>query len=473
MLFNSFQFILIFLPVSISVYFIFGAFGWRTLSLAWLVIVSLAFYGWDQPSRLPLLVYSMIFNYVIGWALIKKNHTWLLILGVTINIFILGYFKYADFILGSILPVVGISYVNKNIPLPVGISFFTFTQIAFLVDAWRNQVKDYHPLRYGLFVTYFPHLVAGPILHHKDMMPQFAATKYPLVKLNNVSLGLTWFGIGLFKKTFLADGIAAYVGPTFNAAAQGTMPGFSDAWIAALSYTLQIYFDFSGYSDMACGIALIMGVTIPLNFNSPYKARSLIDFWRRWHISLSRFLRDYLYIPLGGNHKGAARRYINILITMIIGGLWHGASWSFVMWGFIHGIGILVNHAWRSITRLSNIKMPSAIGWAITFLVVVIAWIPFRANEFFAAILIWKGMIGLGGSSQGFLLEPIIYIIIMSSIVLILPNTQQILFPSGDRNQLLAWFPSKAWAIIYGMVFGLGIAAMTFYPNSEFLYFRF
>ena len=473
MLFNSFHFIFIFIPIVFSIYFILVILRWKTFSLLWLVIASLAFYGWDQPSRLPLLLYSIIFNYLIGFFLIKKRNIWLLIFGIFVNIIILIYFKYSDFILESIHYLFDMTYENKNLPLPIGISFFTFTQIAFLVDAWGNQVRDYNPVRYGLFVTFFPHLVAGPILHHKNIMAQFTSVNFSNLPLKNISLGLTWFGIGLFKKTFLADGIANYVGPTFSAAATGTIPGFIDAWIATLSFTLQIYYDFSGYSDMACGLAFMLGIVIPLNFNSPYKATSLIDFWRRWHISLSNFLRDYLYIPLGGNRKGVYRHYLNLLITMVLGGLWHGASWNFVIWGFIHGIGILVNHVWRSVTRFSIIKLPVSISWFITLFIIVVSWVPFRADGFSTSVLIWKGMMGFGPEPNHFALEPVIYILVLSCIAIFFPNTQQILLSSSNKFNLISWSPNLLWGIFSGFIFGLGIAAITFYPNSEFLYFRF
>jgi D-alanyl-lipoteichoic acid acyltransferase DltB (MBOAT superfamily) len=443
------------------------------MAAAWLVAISLAFYAWDLPSRLPLIIVSMTFNYVIGCILMTRKSNWLLMVGVGGDLLALGYFKYMDFILGLILPIFGYGYTPKNITLPVGISFFTFTQIAFLIDAWNNSVKDYHPLRYALFVTYFPHLVAGPILHHKDIMPQFALPETYHPKLRNIAIGLTWFGMGLFKKTMLADGIAGNATPVFDAAAHGIVPGCADAWIAALSYTLQIYFDFSGYSDMACGLAMMMGVTIPLNFHSPYKATSLIEFWRRWHMSLSRFLKDYLYIPLGGSRNGRWLRYRNLMVTMLLGGLWHGAALNFLLWGFIHGLGLLINHAWRTITG-SRRLIPCPIGWGLTLFAVVIAWIPFRAEGLPATLRMWQGLAGLGEGGTALLplsSSVIASIIGLSVLAVAAPNTQQLLLSPPESR--LTWTPNLLWATFAGLVFGLGLAAITFRADSEFLYFRF
>jgi alginate O-acetyltransferase complex protein AlgI len=316
-----FRLFLSFFPILWAGFFLFGQVN-RYLAVGWAVLGSLVFYGWDDPWRLiPLILVSIAFNFVVGRGLSRKQSGWLLFLGVTGNLLLLGYFKYATFLVDTVAALSGRSLPNLDIVLPIGISFYTFTQIAFLVDAYRGEAREYEPLKYGLFVTYFPHLIAGPILHHKEIMPQFDRPDIYVPRLDCVVLGLTWFAIGLFKKVILADGIAAFVGAAYKAASSGAAVSFSDAWIGTASYALQIYFDFSGYSDMAIGLALIMGITFPLNFNSPYKADSLIDFWRRWHMTLSRFLRDYLYIPLGGNRQGPGRRYVNLLITMVLGGL--------------------------------------------------------------------------------------------------------------------------------------------------------
>src|SRR5258706_3699314 len=348
MLFNSYQFIFLFLPVALIGYFALGRLG-QVAPVVWLALASLAFYSASHwPFVLLLLLASIAFNYGIGWLLIARKlpaarRFMVLSIGVAGDLLALGYFKYAGFLVANFDAIFSTVF-SVNILLPVGISFYTFTQIAFLVDAYGGDVARYALPHYALFVTYFPHLIAGPILHHKDMIPQFerAETRRPDPHL--ILCGLIIFAIGLFKKTCLADGIQPFVALAFGP----TPPSFDQAWIGALAYTFQLYFDFSGYSDMAIGISLMFGIFLPLNFNSPYKATSIIDFWRRWHMTLSQFLRDYLYIPLGGNRHGWTLRYVNLMITMLLGGLWHGAAWTFVAWGALHGVYLCINHAWNN-----------------------------------------------------------------------------------------------------------------------------
>ncbi|WP_249780620.1 MBOAT family O-acyltransferase [Bradyrhizobium sp. dw_78] len=349
MLFNSTDFLFIFFPIIFLVFFILGGIGLHRLASAWLFVASLAFYGWDDPYFLiPLILASITFNYFVGRAIGATHKGSTLAFGIVVDLGLLAYFKYANFIAEN-LAFLGAPPLH--IALPIGISFFTFTQIAFLVDCYRDQTNEYNPLHYGLFVSFFPHLIAGPILHHKEMMPQFARPETYILNSASLLTGLCWFAVGLFKKVVLADGIEPHASAVFSAIDHGQILNFVEAWLGALAYALQLYFDFSGYSDMAIGLALMFGVVFPVNFNSPYKAVSLIDFWRRWHMTLSRFLRDYLYIPLGGNRLGPLRRYLNLFVTMLLGGIWHGAAWTFVAWGALHGLGLLVNHAWRS-TRL-------------------------------------------------------------------------------------------------------------------------
>jgi D-alanyl-lipoteichoic acid acyltransferase DltB (MBOAT superfamily) len=272
-----------------------------------------------------------------------------------------------------------------HLALPLAISFFTFQQIAYLVDSYRKETKEYDFLNYALFVTFFPQLIAGPIVHHKEMMPQFAS-KWNLVKnYRNIALGLFIFSIGLFKKVVIADTFATWATPGFDVATTLT---FFEAWATSLSYTFQLYFDFSGYTDMAIGAALLFNIKLPINFNSPYKATDIQDFWRRWHITLSRFLRDYIYIPLGGNRKGSFRTYNNLIITFLLGGLWHGAGWTFVFWGFLHGVALAIHRVWSSL----GFKIWTWLAWLITFNFVNIAWIFFRAKEWDDAIKVLKGM---------------------------------------------------------------------------------
>ena len=312
----------------------------------------------------------------------RAESDWLLV-AIAANLALLGYYKYAIFFVSNVQKLIGHVGPLPEIVLPLGISFFTFTQIAFLVDAHRGLARDYSFTHYTLFVTYFPHLIAGPILHHREMMPQFDRRATYTLNWDNVAVGLTMFIIGLFKKTVIADDMAGFASPAFNAAAAGTQLTLLEAWGAALAYTFQIYFDFSGYTDMALGASRMFGIVLPLNFRSPYKARSIIDFWRRWHITLSRFLRDYVYIPLGGNRKSVPRRYENLLLTMLIGGLWHGAGWTFVFWGALHGIYLVINHGWRSLRRRIDIAAPPgarALATLTTFVAVVVAWVFFRAS---------------------------------------------------------------------------------------------
>jgi len=393
MLFNSYEFIFAFLPLTLIIYFyllnkrlIVGAKGF-------LVFASLFFYSWWNIAYLPLILISMLFNYIIGNSLngnkdnIKINKKSLLTFGIIANLSLLGYFKYADFFIGNI------NYISSNniplleLALPLAISFFTFQQIAYLVDSYRTETAEYDFLNYALFVTFFPQLIAGPIVHHKEMMPQFAS-KWNLVKnYRNIAVGLFIFSIGLFKKVVIADTFSVWATNGFDKA---EVLNLLEAWATSLSYTFQLYFDFSGYTDMAIGIALLFNIRLPINFNSPYKAKDIQDFWRRWHITLSRFLRDYIYIPLGGNKKGSFRTYSNLMATFILGGLWHGAGWTFVFWGFLHGFALVLHRFWKAL----GFTMNSILAWFITFNFINISWVFFRAKEWDDAIKVLKGMFG-------------------------------------------------------------------------------
>src|SRR6476661_10502263 len=394
MLFNSYAFIFLFLPLVLLGYFAIGRFG-RLAPVVWLALASLAFYSVSSWRFVPLLLASVAFNYVVGLVLISQRlrtsgRFAVLAAGVSGDLLVLGYFKYAGFLAANLNAVFSTG-LTVDILLPVGISFYTFTQIAFLVDAYRGKVAHYALPHYALFVTYFPHLIAGPILHHKDMIPQFERAEARRPDAHLILCGLIIFAIGLFKKTCLADGIQPLVALAFDARS----PTFDQAWLGALAYTFQLYFDFSGYSDMAIGISLMFGIFLPLNFNSPYKAASIIDFWRRWHMTLSQFLRDYLYIPLGGNRHGRALRYVNLMITMGLGGLWHGAAWTFVVWGALHGMYLCINHAWNNYgpavaPRFAPIARMAAV--LVTFLSVVAAWVFFRADSVSSALYVLSRM---------------------------------------------------------------------------------
>ena len=358
---------------------------------AFLVFASLFFYSWWNIAYLPLILVSMMFNYGIGNALndnfkkVSIHKQTLLGFGIVSNIALLGYFKYADFFLENFNLVFDAHQPLLHLALPLAISFFTFQQIAYLVDSYRGETAEYDFLNYALFVTFFPQLIAGPIVHHAEMMPQFASKFNWVKKYNNIATGAFIFSLGIFKKVVIADTFALAATNGFDVA---TSLNMIEAWTASLSYTFQLYFDFSGYTDMAIGAALLFNIRLPINFNSPYKALDIQDFWRRWHITLSRFLRDYIYIPLGGNRKGGFRTYNNLLATFIIGGIWHGAGWTFIFWGFLHGMALVINRLWQQM----GLRMPKILAWIITFNFVNIAWVFFRATSWDDAIKVLSSM---------------------------------------------------------------------------------
>lgn len=383
MLFNSYEFILVYLPVTLVLYYQLAKRMGNNTAKNFLIFASLCFYSYWDIRNLPILLTSILVNYLFGHFLSKKRSKILLSTGVAFNLLFLAYFKYTDFILQNINNLMATSFELQNIVLPLGVSFFTFTQTAYLVDVYRGETKEYTKSDYLLFVTIFPHLIAGPILYHKDMIPQFSVADNYKVNYKNLTYGIVWFTIGLVKKVVIADKLAVWANSVFNSTDSLTM---LDAWGGSLAYSLQLYFDFSGYSEMAIGLGLLFNYNLPLNFNLPYRACSIIDFWRRWHMTLSAFLKNYLYIPLGGNRGGHHMR--NILITMFLGGLWHGAGWTFIFWGVLHGIFIYINHLWRK----TKIALPKFVNWFLTFNAVNFAWIFFRADSFQSAMNIVKTM---------------------------------------------------------------------------------
>ena len=396
MLFNSYEFIFLFLPITFFVYFFLNSKRLTEISKGFLVFSSLFFYSWWNIVYLPIILVSMLFNYVLGNSLskddvkksVKKKS--LLIFGIVANLSLLAYFKYADFFIENVNLVVGSEIPLLHLALPLAISFFTFQQIAYLVDSYRQETNEYDFLNYALFVTFFPQLIAGPIVHHKEMMPQFANVYNKVKKYRNIALGLFIFSMGMFKKVVIADTFAVWATKGFDVA---QTLNFFEAWTTSLAYTFQLYFDFAGYTDMAIGAALLFNIKLPINFNSPYKALDIQDFWRRWHMTLSRFLRDYVYIPLGGNKKGSFRTYNNLLATFVLGGFWHGAGWTFIFWGFLHGIALAIHRIWHNL----GFQLPKVIAWIITFNFVNIAWVFFRAKEWDDAIKVLSGMAGLNG----------------------------------------------------------------------------
>jgi alginate O-acetyltransferase complex protein AlgI len=478
MLFNSYSFIFLFLPAVLLGYFVLGRRS-HLAPVVWLALASLVFYAFGGWQFVPLLLGSIAFNYGVGYLLIARKLSpriryAVLTTGVTGDLLVLGIFKYAGFFAANLNALFSGGLV-VNIVLPVGISFYTFTQIAFLVDAYRGNVARYALPHYALFVTYFPHLIAGPILHHKDMIPQFerAETKRPDPHL--ILCGLIIFAIGLFKKTCLADGIQPLVSQAFGP----STPTFDQAWIGVLAYTFQLYFDFSGYSDMAIGMSLMFGIFLPLNFNSPYKATSIVDFWRRWHMTLSQFLRDYLYIPLGGNRHGRVLRYVNLMITMLLGGLWHGAAWTFVVWGALHGVYLCINHAWSHFgpePPLRFARLADIAGLILTFLAVVIAWVFFRAPDMATALSVLSKMADPGNIAFGRLeMVYALFVAIYAALAWFAPNTQEIMGYDhenrtvGENLRAQRMRPLFLYATAAVLAFGvLGIQ-----QHSEFIYFRF
>jgi D-alanyl-lipoteichoic acid acyltransferase DltB (MBOAT superfamily) len=370
------------------------------LARLFLAIASIAFYSyWNLIYILRLILLSLIFNYFLGKELAmpeekrfvrRISKRMLLISGVAINLAALGYFKYTDFFIENINFLFGSSLPFLHILLPIGVSFFTFQEIAYLVDSYRGKTKEYSFLNYALFVTFFPQLIAGPIVHHSEMMPQFDKKEGFILNYDNIARGFFLLLIGLTKKVVFADSFAAWATNIFDHA---IAPTFFEAWTGSLAYTLQLYFDFSGYTDMALGSALMFNIIVPINFNSPYKALDIQDFWKRWHMTLSRFLKDYLYIPLGGNRKGTLLTYRNLFIVFLLGGLWHGAAWTFVVWGALHGIATMIFYLWRKL----GITLPRILAWMLTFNFVNVAWVFFRARTFSDAWKILRGMAGING----------------------------------------------------------------------------
>jgi alginate O-acetyltransferase complex protein AlgI len=478
MLFNSYPFIFLFLPVVLLGYFALGRVG-NLAPVIWLALASLAFYSVSNWQFVLLLLASVAFNYLIGLLLMTQRLRALprravLAAGVSCDLLVLGIFKYAGFVAANLDTLFSTGF-TVNLLLPVGISFYTFTQIAFLVDAYRGKVAHYAWPHYALFVTYFPHLIAGPILHHHDMIPQFEAASSKRPNPHLILCGLIIFGVGLFKKTGLADGIQPLVSLAFGP----LTPSFDQAWIGALAYTFQLYFDFSGYSDMAIGISLMFGIFLPINFNSPYKALNIIDFWRRWHMTLSQFLRDYLYIPLGGNRHGPTLRYLNLMVTMGLGGLWHGAAWTFVIWGALHGIYLCINHQWVNhgpaiAPRFKRLADTTA--FTLTFLAVVVAWVFFRADSVTSALFVLSKMadptqIALGRAET----IDAVFIMVYAAIAWFAPNTQAIMgYDHANRTvgERFAARPKRT-AFIYAGAAVLAFGILGIQQHSEFIYFRF
>ncbi len=486
MLFNSYEFIIAFLPIVFFIYFYLNKNKLTEASKALLVISSLTFYSWWNTIYLPLILISMLFNYTLGTSISKKKQhklvspKILVTIGILSNIALLGYFKYCDFFIKNINYIVNTNIPLLNLALPLAISFFTFQQIAYLIDSYKKETKEYNFLNYGLFVTFFPQLIAGPIVHHKEMMPQFNNPKNKIINLKNISKGFYIFGVGLFKKVIIADTFSIWATNGFDHTNELTC---IEAWITSLSYSFQLYFDFSGYTDMAVGVALLFNIKLPINFNSPYKASNIQEFWRRWHITLSRFLKDYIYIPLGGNRCNNIKVISNLIITFLIGGIWHGAGWNFIFWGLLHGIALVFYRIWK----LLGFKLNYILGWFITFNFVNIAWIFFRANNWNDSFNVIKGMLGLNGIYLPNVFNNKLHILsnynikfgpwinhINGNLFTPIWVTLGFIIVLGFKNsieQTIKFKRNYKTAIFSGLLFGYSIASIN--KVSEFLYFNF
>lgn len=441
-----------------------GIFRFTRAAIIITALASFIFYSWHDWRFTPLLLASICINFLMGKNILSRYRTsaskGLLIISLILNLGVLFIFKYTIFSVSTINEITSTAWKIPDIVLPIGISFYTFTQIAYLVDCYRGYAHIYRFWDYVLFVTFFPHLIAGPILKHAPFISQLERGRFGRPSLRRAHIGLLFFAIGLAKKVLVADSLSPYAAQVFNHA---STLSFAEAWLGALTYTFQLYYDFSGYSEMAVGLGLLLNLRIPLNFNSPYKARSIINFWQRWHMSLSYFLKHYLYFSLGGNRVGAYRHYFNLFITMLLGGIWHGAGWTYVIWGALHGTYLIINHLWRK----TGIHIHAGFCWFLTFLAVVIAWVFFRAKNYHDSLFILGSMLGLKQFHFQFayidrpaLLFAVVAVLIVCAISMF--NTQQM----AIRRK-----PSFLLAVIAGLLMLVSIMSLS--NPSEFLYFQF
>lgn len=472
MLFNSVEFITVYLPVTLILFYVL-AHGYGALpAKVWLAASSFFFYAWWDAIYLLLLIPSILFNYGLGAVIRGDAETAyarslnglfagfakrrVLIFGIVVNLALIAYFKYYNFFISNVNALTGAELIVQHIILPLGISFFTFTQITYLVDSHMGKVKAGPLVDYMLFVNFFPHLIAGPIVHHGDILDQFKQESVYRWSTSRFTDGLIVFTLGLGKKVILADPLGSYADIVFNGAGSGQSPTFFAAWTGVMAYTLQLYFDFSGYSDMAIGLGRMFGIEFPRNFNSPYKSASIIDFWRRWHMTLSRFLREYIYIPLGGNKFGESRRYTNLMTTMLLGGLWHGSAWTFVAWGGLHGLYLVINNIWNKLRDRKDDAAPGGVasrvlGVGLTFLAVSIGWVFFRATTWDSALVILEGMVGVHGAP------------LPKQVVDLIPGLSSLVqgvgrVPLLGDNTVMGMFEG------FGLI-GLGLAIVFFTPN--------
>jgi alginate O-acetyltransferase complex protein AlgI len=542
MLFNSYEFIFVFLPVTLVVFLLLGRAS-RSLALGWLIVASLIFYAWWRPINVPIIGISLAVNFTLASWLQRLGsderrgglRQVILAVGIGFNIAFLGYFKYSNFLLTAMNDVTGTDFVLTHVVLPLGISFITFQKIAFLVDVQAGRIESFRLRDYLLFVLFFPQLIAGPIVHYREMMPQFHRNPCRFDR-EAFAVGLTMIVLGLFKKVVLADGMASYVTPIYALAHGGGVVSLFPAWLAAVGFTLQIYFDFAGYSDMAAGLARCFGVRLPLNFYSPLQASSIIDFWSRWHVTLTRFLTAYLYNPMllrltrgrfAKGLPGLGGRNANLgaflellagptLLTMLISGIWHGAGYLFVLWGLLHGVYLIINHAWRFVgpklwsSKESYARFARPAGFVLTFFSVVVAMVLFRSPDWHTASDVLRGMLGQHGvelprlfvdklGSRGLLPHLVsiaeglsakdfvvmnLWMIVLLLIALTLPNSIQIMASyepvlgakerpanTGLLPRALIWSPTIPWALALSLL--AAAAIMRVGGPSEFLYWQF
>ncbi|MFC3195049.1 MBOAT family O-acyltransferase [Marinicella sediminis] len=483
MLFNSLLFLLVFLPGCLLLFWSLNRYSPGLAAVA-LILCSLFFYGWWKWSYLYLLLISMMFNYFIGIRLQKNKSMGWLATGVVANLAVLIYFKYTNLILETLAGLGWHESATMNIVLPLAISFFTFQQIAYLVDSHQGKVKDQSLASYALFVTFFPQLISGPIVHHSEMMPQFHQARTFQHKL--MAAGMTFFIIGLFKKVGVADELAWYVKQVFEQENLLQSSNAREVWMASVAYTFQIYFDFSGYSDMAIGLGLMFGVFLPINFNSPLKSTSIIMFWRTWHMTLSRFLKDYLYIPLGGNRKGYFWQMVFLMVTMLLGGLWHGAAYTFLLWGGMHGVFLIINHVFRkwlpgrSVNARFSQSVWHASSWLMTFLAVVLAFVVFRVNDLHLLGDIMSLMFfiepGVESGTGVFATTQVVFLLgwLLSLVVVVtaLPNTQQIMGYDVENKVLTQalWKPNGLWVFVIFLLSAISFFKIMTNGYTEFIY---
>ena len=488
MLFNSYAFLCGLLPLALVAFFTLGRLAGGRLAVGVVIVASLAFYSYWDWRNLGVLIPSLLVNFAIGRSLSLRPRKPMLIVGLVFNLALLGLFKYGDFSLRTLNLVGGLTVPLLHLALPLGISFFTFEQIAYIVDAYRNQAPRYGLVEYCFFVTFFPHLIAGPIIQHNELLCQSEGKQLLTLwkpRADNLALGLAFLIVGLFKKVVVADHCAPFVAP-YDQIGSGVVPSFVQAWTATVGYSLQLYFDFSGYSDMAIGLARMMNLRLPQNFNSPYKAHNPIEFWRRWHMTLSRFLRVYLYIPLGGNRGSATRRYLNIFVTMALGGLWHGAGWGFVLWGAINGIYLVVNNLFRATRRAPAGNEPEGPRWLIelccgwTFFLIMISRVFFRTSDLHASVAMLKSLFLLndvGYRHVSGLAPALVGFALLYAFCRLAPNVQQLfadlepVFGRVEQTSRLRAPLSMATGVVLAAMALSSLLLLT--SVSQFLYFQF